>query len=93
MRAFRAFARTSLMGYQGVFLDLGLSSPILHPYFRGKRCQTLLHQAPIGIKAGVLNSPFRPAADQKIFGTMPCPEEMYNLVVINQLRDGSRHGQ
>ena len=80
-------------GLPGCFYNLGASSPILHPYFLGKRCQTLLHQAPIGIKAGVLNSPFRHAADQKIFGTMPCPEEMYNLVVINQLRNGSRHGQ
>jgi hypothetical protein len=38
----------------------------------------LLHQAPIWIKAeerGVtVQSPFRAVADQKIVGTMPCPQ-------------------
>jgi hypothetical protein len=40
-----------------------------------------------------IHDPFRLLADQKIFGSMPCPGVCTGLMVVNQPQDGSRYGQ
>jgi len=61
------------------------------------RCQPLLHQSPIRIKAVVevvgVQQPFPRFADQKTFGSRPCPIGSSGLVVVNQPLGGSRRGQ
>ena len=60
------------------------------------RCQSSLHQSPIGIKIiGETLSMTLSAhlADQKIFGSMPCPNVFTSLMVVSQPCDSSRHGQ
>jgi len=37
--------------------------------------------------------PFRHLADQKIFGSMPCPNDFTSLMVASQPCDSSWHGQ
>ena len=60
------------------------------------RCRSLPHLSPIRIKAfaplGVRPLPL--IADQKIFGSMPCPSVFGQIsMVFNQPIDGSRHGR
>jgi len=51
---------------------------------------------PSGLRSLVklfIHDPFRLMADQKIFGSMPCPRVCTSLMVVNQPQDGSRYGQ
>jgi hypothetical protein len=51
---------------------------------------------PSGLRSLVkrfIHGPFRLLADQKIFGSMPCPNICTSLMVVNQPQNSSRHGQ
>ena len=67
------------------------------PQFLWFWSQPSLHQSPIRIKT-VFELPvgkrsFPPEAGQKIFGSVPCPNDWSALMVINHPLTGSWHGQ
>ena len=71
--------------------------PLPLPQFLWFWSQPSLHQSPIRIKAVlellIGKRPFPPEAGQKIFGSMPCPNDCSVLMVISHPLTGSWHGQ
>jgi len=63
---------------------------------QGHDVMTVREGHPSGLRSLVklfVHDPFRLLADQKIFGSMPCPGVRTSLMVVNQPQDGSRYGQ
>ena len=82
------------------FLTLPPASPDLRPQFPSGSRFFDPHQSPIGFKAIANQSkmpdppPLVHFGRQKIIGSVPCPiEYVTGIVVFNQPRVGSRHGQ
>jgi hypothetical protein len=83
-----------------VFSNLTVLSSHRHPYycryFFSYDVSLCCIQSPIGIKTVLAVFVIRSLphfADQKTFGTRPCPLDVSGLVVVNQPLDGSRRGQ
>jgi len=64
------------------------------PRFREDKLYCTSHPSGLRSLAKLfIHGPFRLMADQKIFGSMPCPGVCTGLMVVNQPQDGSRYGQ